>query len=334
MTFADPQLLLWLAVPAALVPFAAWAALRAAARRRAFLGAQAARLAPRFSRGRRLLRDGLAAGAIGLLVAALARPLHGEWLREVHQRGVDVMVVLDASRSMLAPDLAPSRLERAKREVQALLGHLRGDRVGLVSFSGDARLLCPLTSDPTSFRVFLDDVDSTSVGRGGTAVGEGLEQALDALEQAAEGARVIVLLTDGEDHDSDPPPDQVAYRALALGVPVHVIAFGTPAGSQIPLRLPDGRLDVVRDADGQPVVTRPDEALLERIAGISGGAYLSADGAPFPMDELWDKRIALMEGVTRASSLRTEGINRYQWAVVAALLALGLRALLPDGRPA
>lgn len=334
MSFAQPQLLLWLAVPALLLPFAAWAAWRAAARRQAFLGAQAARLAPRFSRGRRLLRDGLLAGATALAVVALARPELGQTRRELHQRGVDVMVVLDASRSMLAPDLPPDRLERARREVQALLGRLRGDRVGLVSFSGDARVLCPLTSDPTSFRVFLDDVDSSSVGRGGTAVGEGLERALDALEQAAEGARVIVLLTDGEDHDSDPPPDQVAYRAKALGVPVHVIAFGTPAGSQIPVRGAGGGLDVVRDAAGQPVVTRPDEALLERIAGISGGAFLSAARTPFPMDELWDKRIARMEGVTRASSLRTEGINRYQWALVAALAALGVRALLPDGRRA
>lgn len=334
MTFAEPELLAWLAVPAAAVPFAAWAAGRAAARRRAFFGPQAARLAPRFSRARRLLRDGLLAGALALLVAAWARPQHGEWLREVDLRGVDVMVVLDTSRSMLATDMAPDRLERAKREVRALLDRMRGDRAGLVAFSGDARLVCPLTSDPSSFRVFLDDLDSHSLGRGGTAVGEGLEQALDALEDAAQGARVVVLLTDGEDHDSDPPPDQVAYRALALGIPVHVIAFGSAEGGVIPVRLEDGSVDVVRDQDGQPVVSAPDEALLAGITGITGGAFVSAERTPFPMDELWDKRIAVMPGVTRASSLRREGVNRYQWALVAALAVLGLRALLPDGRAA
>ncbi len=334
MSFADPQQLVWLAVPVVLVPFAAWAVARAAARRREFFGPQAARLAPRFSRSRRLLRDGLLAGALALLVAALARPEHGQWMREVNLRGVDVLVVLDTSRSMLATDLAPDRLERAKREVRALLDRLRGDRAGLVAFSGDARLVCPLTSDPSSFRVFLDDLDSNSLGRGGTAVGEGLEQALDALEDAAEGARVVVLLTDGEDHDSDPPPDQVAYRALALGIPVHVIAFGTAEGSTIPVRLDDGDTDVVRDQDGQPVISAPNEPLLASITGITGGAFVSAERTPFPMDELWDKRIAVMEGVTRASSLRSEGVNRYQWALVAALAVLSLRTLLPDGRRA
>ena len=334
MKFTDPQLLLWLALPLALAGFAIWAAARAAARRRAFLGAQAAKLAPGFARGRRLLRDGLLAAAVALLVAAWARPQLGEWLREVRQRGVDVVVVLDTSRSMLAPDVPPSRLERAKREILALLGRLRGDRVALVTFAGDARLLCPLTSDPTSFRVFLDDVDTTTNGLGGTAVGEGLEKALDALQDGAEGARVVVLLTDGEDHASDPEPTEVAYRALALNVPVHVIAFGTEEGSEIPVRKEDGSVDVVRDKDGQPVITRPDETLLERIAGISGGAFLSAARTSFPMDELWDKRISVMEGVTRASSLRREGVNRFQWALVGALALLALRVVLPDGRRA
>jgi Ca-activated chloride channel family protein len=330
--FAHPQLLLWLLLPLALLPFAAWAAARARARRRAFLGAQAERLAPGFSTARRLLRDSLLAAAVALLVSALARPELGEWLREVKQRGVDVMVVLDTSRSMLAADVPPSRLERAKREIVALLGHLRGDRVGLVCFAGDARLICPLTSDPTSFRVYLDDVDTTTNEHGGTAVGEGLEKALDALKDGAEGARVVVLLTDGEDHDSDPPATEIAYQARAMGVPVHVIAFGSAEGSEIQVKADDGSVDVVRDKDGQPVVTRPDEALLEQLAGIGDGAFLSAARTPFPMDELWDKRISLMEGVTRASSTRKEGVNRYQWAVALALVALGVRALLPDGR--
>jgi Ca-activated chloride channel family protein len=330
VSFAQPQLLTWLALPLALLLLAAWAVGRARSRRRAFFGAQATRLAPGFSRGRRLLRDGLAAGALALVVVALARPERGEWLREVRQRGVDVMVVLDTSRSMLATDVPPTRLARAQREIQALLGHLRGDRVGLVTFAGDARLLCPLTSDPTSFRIFLDDVDTTTNGLGGTAVGEGLERALDALADGAEGARVIVLLTDGEDHASDPAPTEVAYRALAMGVPVHVITFGTPEGSEIPVLRDDGAVDVVRGPDGQPVISRPDEELLERVAGIAGGACLSAARTAFPMDELWDKRIGVMEGVTRASSQRKEGVNRFQWALVLALAALGVRALLPE----
>src|SRR5262249_12373592 len=154
-------------------------------------------------------------------------------------------------------------------------------------------LICPLTSDPTSFRVSLDDVDTNTNALGGTAIGEGLEKALDALKEGAEATRVVVLLTDGEDHDSDPPATEGAYKARALGIPVHVIAFGSPDGSTIQVRGDDGSVDVVKDKDGQPVISRPDEDLLEKLAGIGGGAFLSAARTPFPMDEVWDKRIAL-----------------------------------------
>ncbi len=332
MTFAHPHLLLWLALAAGGMAFAAWGARRAAARRRELFGVQAAELAPRFSAARRLLRDGLLCGALALTVAALAGPRLGSLTREVQQQGVDIMVVLDTSRSMLARDLEPTRLQRAQREIRGLLDRLHGDRIGLVTFAGDARVVCPLTSDPTSYRLFLDDVDTTTNATGGTAIGAGLRLALDSFDPQIPGARVIVLLTDGEDHDSDPPATEVAYRARAQGIPVHVVALGTPEGSE--LQAPDdhGRLQVVRDAEGQPVISRPDEELLERIASIGTGSFLSAARTPFPLDEIWEKRIALMEGVTRASSSRREGVDRFQWALVLALALLGTRSLLPDGR--
>jgi len=332
VSFERPEVLAWLAAPVALLLFALFAVPRAARRRQRFFGGQAERLAPGFSPARRRLRDALAAGALLLCVAGLARPVWGEWLREVSQRGVDVMVVLDTSRSMLSDDLQPSRLERARREVRALADRMRGDRIGLVTFAGDARLICPLTSDPDSFERFLDEVDTWTNALGGTAVGEGLQRALESLEDAGEGgARAIVLLTDGEDHASDPPPTEIAYKARAMSVPIHVIVFGTPEGGT--LRAPDlqGRVDYVRDEQGQPVLSRPDEELAQRIASIAGGAFLSAARAPFPMDEIWEKRLAAMEGVTRASSLRREPIDRYQWALCGALGLLLLRAIVRDG---
>ena len=332
MTFQHPALLLWIGACVAALLFAAWGVRRAAARRQELFGAQAAALAPRFSAGRRLLRDGLLCAAAGLCVAALAGPQLGTWTREVQQRGVDIMVVLDTSRSMLARDVAPTRLERAQREVRGLLDRLHGDRIGLVTFAGDARVICPLTSDPTTFRLFLDDVDTTTNALGGTAVGAGLKLALDSFDPKVAGARVIVLLTDGEDHASDPPATEVAYRARAMGVPVHVVAFGTAEGSELTVRDDRGQLDVVRDEKGQPVISRPDEDLLERIASIGNGSFLSASRTPFPLDEVWEKRIAVMEGVTHNSSSRQEGVNRFQWALALALLLLGTRAVLPDGR--
>ncbi len=332
MSFLRAELLAWLAVVPLFGLLAVFGLRAAAARRRALLGGQAAALAPAFSRGRRLLRDGLQLGALALLVVALSGPVVGTWMRDVQQHGADIMVVLDTSRSMLAEDLAPNRLDRARREVRGLLDRLRGDRIGLVTFSGDARLVCPLTSDPQSYRLFLDDVDTRTNALGGTAVGEGLEKALDAFDPRFPGARVIVLLTDGEDHDSDPPATEVAFRAKALGIPVHVVAFGTAPGAEIPVRDERGNLSVVRDGSGAPVITRPDEGLLERIASIGGGAFLSAERAPFPLDEIWDKRIALMDGVTRASSSRREGVDRFQWALCLALALLGTGALVPEGR--
>ncbi len=333
MSFKDPSSLVWLL---AALPIVGWGLLQLATarrRREQLLGSMADALAPGFSAPRRVVRDGLAALALSLMVVALSGPLVGTSLREVQRRGVDVMVVLDTSRSMLAEDLAPSRLERAKREVRGLLENMVGDRVGLVTFAGDARRICPLTHDATTFRLFLDDVDTLSNGLGGTAVGEGLELALDSFDEEYPAEAVIVLLTDGEDHASDPPPGEIAYEARARGIPIHVVALGTEEGSVLSVMDSRGRQNVLRDNAGEPVLSRPDFDLLETIAGIADGAFLSAERTPFPLDELYAKRIAVMEGVTRGSATREEGIDRFQWALVAALLCLGVRSVMHDRRP-
>lgn len=332
MNFEHPDRLLWLAALLPLLGLSLWATARAAQRRTRLLGTLAPLLAPRFSRGRRLMRDGLLLLAVGFGVVALSGPLVGTWMREILRRGVDVMVVLDTSRSMLARDMGSSRLERAKRDIRGLLENLRGHRVGLVTFAGNARRIVPLTHDPSSYRLFLEDVDETTNSFGGTAIGEGLELALDAFDPELPHQRVIVLLTDGEDHTSDPAPTEIAYEALAKSAPIHVVAYGTAEGAPIVSFDTQGNRNVVRDEDGQPVITRPDERLLAKIAEISGGAFLSAERTPFPLDEIWDKRIALMEGVTRASSTREEGVNRFQWALMAALLCLAARAVTREGR--
>lgn len=333
MSFLRPDLMALLLALPVLGVLAVWAAGRAERRRAALLGRLADALAPGFSRWRRLGRDGLLCAGLGLALVALSGPLFGTWMRDVQQRGVDVMVVLDTSRSMLAEDLPPTRLERAKREVRGLLTKLLGHRVGLVTFAGNARAICPLTHDASTFRLFLDDVDSASNATGGTAIGEGLEVALDAFDDDFPNEAVILLLTDGEDHDSDPPPDEVAYQALAKGVPIHVVSFGTAEGGFVPVPNPRGGVTLLRDKDGEFVRTTPNEGLLERIAGISGGSFLSADRVPFPLDEIFDKRIAVMEGVTRASSVREEGIDRFQWALALCLVCVALAQVLRDGRP-
>lgn len=330
MSFKDPTTLSWLLVAVPVLLGALWSVGIARRRRLRLLGQMAGALAPGFSTSRRLLRDGLAAVALMLLVVALSGPLIGTAVQQVQRRGVDVMVVLDTSRSMLAEDIKPSRLERAKREIRGLLENMVGDRVGLITFSGDARRVCPLTHDASTFRMFLDDIDTTSNGLGGTAVGEGLELALDSFDEEYPSEAVIVLLTDGEDLTSDPPPSQIAYEARARGIPIYVVAFGTEEGGTIPVRDARGRVSAVKNPDGTVVVSRPNEDLLETIAGIADGAFLSAERTPFPLDELYAKRIAVMEGVTRGSSTREEGVDRYQWALMIALACLVTRALISD----
>jgi Ca-activated chloride channel family protein len=332
LTFQRPDTLLWLVVLVPLVVLSAAAVSRAAARRKLLLGGQARSLAGLFSSQRRWLRDALALVSLGLVIVSLSGPLVGTYRREIEERGVDVMVVLDTSRSMLAEDVQPSRLELAKRDVRGLLQRLHGHRMGLVTFAGDARRVIPLTSDGSTFGLFLDDVDTSSNWTGGTAIGEGLELALDAFDDEQSTVSVIILLTDGEDHDSDPPPTEVSYQALARGIPVHVVAYGTDEGGNIPIRTSRGGITLLRDKDNNLVTTRPDPKLLQDIASTSGGVYLSADRTPFPLDEIFEKRIAVMDGVTRASRQKEQGIDRYQWGLMLALLCLGTRQVLRDGR--
>lgn len=342
MTFAAPERLVWLV---ALVPLAAlsvWAVARARRRRARLLGGMADVLAPGFSGRRRVVRDLFGLAAVGLTIAALAEPVYLTRLRDVEQRGVDVMIVLDTSRSMLARDLAPNRLDRAKRSIRGLLGELEDGRggavqfsIGLVTFAGDARRISPLTRDPQSFRLLLDEVDTNTNRKGGTAVGEGLALALDAFDAESPSPRVIVLLTDGEDHMSDPSPLDIALRAKVEDVPIHVVAYGAPEGARIPN--PDAGVSGPRwieGPDGEPHVSVPDFALLEDLADRAGGAYLSAHETAFPLVEIWNKRMAVMEGVTLATSSREEGINRYQWALALALVCLGLRGAIAEGRRA
>lgn len=334
MSFLRPDELWWLAGLLPLLALALWAAARARARRAALLGDLADELLPGFSAPRRVLRDAASVVGLGAAIVALAGPLHGTWLKEIQQRGVDVMVVLDTSRSMLAEDLPPNRLARAQREVRGLLERLLGHRLGLVTFAGDARVVCPLTHDANTFRLFLDGVDSTSNATGGTAIGAGLNAALDAFDEEYPADAVVILLTDGEDSHSDPAPDQVAHKARARGVPIHVVCFGTPEGGQIPVPGPAGTTLQLKDKEGQVVTSVPDEDLLERIAAIADGSFLSAARTAFPLDEVSRKRIEVRDGVSRTSAVREEGIDRFQWAVGLALLCLALRHGFRDGRMA
>jgi Ca-activated chloride channel family protein len=213
---------------------------------------------------------------LGLLLfgLALAQPQHGNEVEPVKRRGIDVVVVLDASKSMLAKDVQPSRLERAKLELSTLLDELKGDRVGLVVFAGDAFIQSPLTSDYSAVKLFLRAVDPEQMPQGGSNIGAALKLAKQVLDNADRGAkeRVIVLLSDGEDLFGEVSE---AVDALKDGnVQVLSIGVGSEGGEPIPIYNRRGEfVDYKKDTNGETVITRMDRAGLTAISEATGGAF-------------------------------------------------------------
>ena len=206
---------------------------------------------------------------------ALARPQWGAETQEVERKGVQVMVALDVSNSMLAQDVKPSRLERAKLEIADLMRRLGGDEVGLVLFSGASFIQFPLTSDYATAQSFLDDARPSVISKPGTDIGDAVRTALRGFDEHSNSQRVILLITDGEGHD--PNSLDVVKQAAEEGVLFYTIGFGSPEG--VPVPLVDDAGNVVgykQDAAGETVLTRLDEKTLQEVARIGGGQYYRA----------------------------------------------------------
>jgi Ca-activated chloride channel homolog len=290
MRFANPHALwLLLTVPAALLAYAL-----AFARRRQLLARLGdapliAKMAAEVSMGRKRARAALVVIALALTATALARPQAGGRARLTKQPGLDMVVALDFSRSMLAKDVYPSRLERAKRELEQLMDGLAGDRIGLVAFAGET-LSYPPTTDYAAVKLFWRDLNPWDMPVGGTAIGQAMKASLDLLTRlrAAGGAtraQVILLLTDGEDTDSEPLA--MADEAAKLGVKVFTVGIGSRSGELIPEYDETGKVTgYVKDADGKYVTSRLAEDMLVQIAQKTGGEYFHADPKQFGVDEI------------------------------------------------
>ncbi len=321
--FAEPQWvhLIWLA--AALVAVFGWLELRHREALGRFISSlMARRLARAPSRGARIARLILIATTLLFGILALMRPQTAGAPRSIAGTRVsgDVMIVLDTSRSMLAGDAAPSRLARAKAEIADLAGRLEEHRVGLVAFAGRAAVLAPPTTDDQFFRMVLREVDTSTVSRGGTNIGQALRVAVEELGPG-DGAKLIVLITDGEDHDS--LPLDAAKGALEAGIRVVTIGFGSETGSELFEVDPQtGARRPITDASGAPVVSRLDGALLRDIARITEGAYIPAGTAVLDLESIVKRHIEPL--VREAGTERTRTIpgEQYPWAVLVALASL------------
>ena len=279
-----------------------------------------ARFAPGLSWRRSLLRLGFA--SLGLLLLALSAigPVRGYTERQAIRRGLDLVLCLDTSRSMLAQDLRPSRLERARREVLGLLEELSGDRVALIAFSGDAREVAPLTHDRATLASLLDYVRPEDNRLGGTNLAAALEQALSLFDGRTGSHEAIVLLTDGEDLEGRGA--EVAQAAADRGIRVYVVGLGTEGGAKIPVRNAAGGEGFVTGPDGAEVVTKLDGSSLERLARATGGDYLSAENSPTPLEDLYRTRISRLEGRDLEEGLRRVPHDRYQWPLVLGMLCM------------
>ncbi len=277
----------------------------------------------------RKTRSALAAGALFLCAFAALGPSVGFTLRPVRRRGVDLLFLLDVSRSMLAADVKPSRLERAKRDIRGLLSKLTGERVGLVVFSGSPLLVCPLTHDYDAFAELLDRVEANLPAVGGTDLGRGLREALRALGGGEEASKAILLLSDGEDQVGD--WKAALAEAASRKIRVFAVGYGTPGGAKITVRK-DGKEVFLTGPDGKEVVTRLDERILKETARRTGGDYLRASSLPLPLEEILEKRIKVLRKRTYEEEKRRVPWNRFQWPLSLGVLLLLARLALPEAR--
>ena len=324
--FANPQYLwLLLALPVLLLLF--WAAAQQRRRRLARFGRPEIleELMPDVSRGREILKFILFSTAVGLLVLAAARPQFGSKLREEKSQGIEMMLVVDVSNSMLAEDFEPNRLERTKYAIDKLFDGLHQDRVGLIVFAGEPKVQLPITSDYRMAKAFAKRIDPSLVQVQGTAVGKALSQALPSFPSGSENrSRAVILITDGENHEDDALAQ--ARRAAEEGIRIHTIGIGTPEGAPIQN---DG--EFVRDEKGEIVVSKLNEEMLAEIADLTGGSYVRSSKQSIGLDEIV-KSIEEMEQ-SELSTVRFEEFNeQYQYLLAIAIALLLAEFLLLDRR--
>ena len=331
MRFGQPELLWTLAAVPALALLALWVGRwRRRALQRLGEPSTLARLSSVPGPERRGIRLALLLAAVMFLSLSIARPQWGTKMEEVRRRGIDLVMIVDLSRSMLAQDLSPSRLGQAKSSLGNLIERLPSERVALVGFAGSARVFCPLTLDHAAARIFLDILDPTLLPDPGTALGEAIRKGTSLFDEGERKHKVMVLFTDGEDQDTEPL--QAAREAADQGVLIYTVGVGTPAGEPIPLKDESGQVtDYVRDEAGQVVTSRLDADLLEELARATGGSFYPATPGQQELDRIADQ-IAGMEGKELSTRLTTSMEDRFQMPLALAVLLLCAETLLAERR--
>ncbi|MGL5016531.1 MAG: VWA domain-containing protein, partial [Luteolibacter sp.] len=290
------------------------------------------RLTEGFSPGMRNLKRGLWLLAVLLVFTAVARPQKGYEWREVKRKGIDILFAVDTSRSMLADDLTPNRLERARLGIIDFVSRLEGDRVGLIPFAGSAFALCPLTLDYEAFRESLNALDTDLIPRQGTDLGSAIKEAERLFKENGNNHRVLVLLTDGEDLQGD--VIDAAKAAAKNGMAIYTIGVGSPEGSTIPLVMRNGRKDFVRDETGKVVRTTLDETTLQRIATETNALYVPLGRGAEGLNTIYQEKLRLVPKSELNQRMERIPLERFEWPLGAAIFLLLLEFFITDRRRA
>lgn len=261
-----------------------------------------------------------------LIVIGLANPQIGSKLQNVERKGVDLMIALDVSNSMLAQDIKPNRLQKAKRAISKLVDNLQGDRIGIVVFAGRAYMQLPITSDYSAAKLFINTIDTDVVPTQGTSIGQAIDLSLEAF-QDNEHEKAIVVITDGEDHDDDPVA--AAERAAEQGVYIYTIGIGMPEGAPIPIFSNGKQVGFKKDINGKTVVTKLDEITLQKVAAAGKGIYTRANNTTAGLKDVF-KRINKMEKQKYETKVFSDYEDRFQYFLGLALLILFLDIFLSD----
>src|SRR5213594_4114288 len=330
MSFGAPEWLWGLLLIPLLVALFVHAERRGLRRLQEFVSARLlSQLAGTVNRPRRIIKFALQLLGLFLAIVSLAQPRWGYTFEDVKRKGLDLLIAVDTSRSMLSNDVQPNRLERVKLAVQDLVNELQGDRVGLIAFAGRAFLQAPLTIDYDAVFEAINDLDTKTIPEGGTNISSAITLATQSFGKSATGNRALIFFTDGEELSGDAVKTAKA-AAADDGVRIFTVGVGTPQGSLIPVTGDDGQTAFVKDSAGQVVKSKLDDKRLREVAEATGGFYLHLENGPRTMQQVQSEGLAKMQAAEMDVRLSRRPIERYEWPLGGALIALALSILIPE----
>ncbi|MES2592293.1 MAG: VWA domain-containing protein [Bacteroidota bacterium] len=284
-------------------------------------------LFPDVSKAKRIWKFILFTLAFTLVIIGIVNPQVGTKLEEVKRKGADLMICLDVSNSMKAEDLQPNRLEKAKQAISKLVNKLEGDRLGIIVFGGEAYVQLPITTDYSAAKLFLESINTDMIPTQGTAIGKAIDLAMESFGKDEGKNKAIVIITDGENHEDD--AIKAAESAAEKGITIHTIGMGSAEGAPIPVYKNNVREGFRKDNEGNTVVTKLNEQVLQEIAAASNGIYVRASNADAGLNRVLDA-IDKLEKKQFDSKMYSDYEDRFQWFIAAALVLLLVEIFLSE----